>query len=720
MKRNILWILLALATAVQAASPAPAPIVLQPDQTQAEAAAVSARLLSRYHYEAMPLDDRMSEKIFDRYLKSLDPERVFFLQADIDQFSAARTLLDDAIAGQQLGTPFAIYTRYVRRVQERLSLARELLDKGFDFGIDEQYRYVRTDLPWAASEAEIDDIWRKRVKNDWLRLKLAGKDETEIRSTLDRRYETALTRSSRAKSSDVFQVFMNAYAASIEPHTSYLGPRASEDFAIAMKLSLVGIGAVLQERDDYVTIRELVAGGPASRSERLAVGDRIAGVAQAENTPFVDVVGWRVDDVVGMIRGEKGTTVVLDILPADAGPDAEHKQVVMVRDTINLEKQAASKSILELGSGDARKRVGVITLPTFYQDVDARRNGDDNYRSASRDVARLLSELKDEAVDGVLIDLRNNGGGSLDEAIALTGLFIHTGPVVQQRNAQGQIRIERDLIPGQAWSGPLGVLINRASASASEIFAAAVQDYGRGLIIGEQSFGKGTVQTLLDLDEMADSKTPTYGELKMTVAQFFRVSGGTTQLKGVTPDIALPSLADKDNFGESSYDNALPWTQVEAAPFTPEGQFSELLPTLTLRHEARITNDIDYRNLEEDVAELDTLRKRNEISLNENERRRERSMQETRLKAREVARAAAAGSTGDKAGPEDIAALRDDGLVAGERSLRAELDAEKSGKNRRDVLLDEAGAILGDMVELLQADTGLAARTPPAAGARVN
>ncbi len=718
MNRKLPWILL-LAASLAYGAPQPTP-ELAPTQTHAEAAGLSASVLSRFHYQSIALDDAMSQRIFDRYLKILDPERVFFVQADIDEFAGAQTALDDALLSQDLEIPYIIYRRYLERVHEHYGAARALLAKGFDFGRDETYQLVRTDAPWARSKAEIRDLWRKRVKNDWLRLRLAGKDDAAIRDTLDKRYEGAITRATRQKSDDVFQLFMNAYATAIEPHTSYLGPRAAEDFAIAMKLSLVGIGAVLQERDEYITIRELVPGGPASKSEQLAVGDRIVGVAQGENGAPTDVIGWRVDEVVALIRGTKGTTVVLDVLPAEAGPDAAPKRVAMVRDTINLEKQAASKSVIEFAGETGPQRIGVITLPTFYQDARARR-GDTNYRSATRDVARLLGELKAEKVDAVLFDLRNNGGGSLDEAIRLTGLFIDTGPVVQQRNAQGQIRVERDTDAGVAWDGPLGVLINRASASASEIFAAAVQDYGRGVIIGEQSYGKGTVQTLMSLDEMVQSDKTRYGELKVTVAQFFRVNGGTTQLRGVAPDIALPSMTDAEKFGESSYDNALPWTKIGAAPIASAGNVTEVLPVLLARHKQRVARDVDYGYLVEDIAELNALRKRGEISLNEAERRRERAAQEARLKARASGRSdtqAAAGGAATEdpsAASGPLAALRDDGLLAGERSLSAELEAEKARKDARDVLLDEAAHIVGDMAMLLQSDAALAARVLPKA-----
>jgi carboxyl-terminal processing protease len=706
MKLKTFWILCALATSLHAATPAPL-TPLRPVEAHALAAQASAELLSRFHYQNIPLDDAMSVKIFDRYLKTLDPDRVYFLQSDIDTFGAVRTLLDDAILQQKLDAPFAIFTRYTQRMRERLAAARQLLAGGFDFGQPDSYRYVRTDAPWATSEAELNEIWRKRVKNDWLRLKLAGKDDAAIRDMLDKRYERALTHSMRSKSDDVFQLFMNAYAESIEPHTSYLGPRASEDFAITMKLSLVGIGAVLQERDEYVTIRELVPGGPAARSEQLGIGDRIAGVAQDEKTPMADVLGWRVDDVVQLIRGTKDTKVVLDILPADAGPDGKLKRITLVRDTIKLEKQAAAKSVIEVGgSGDVKQKIGIITLPTFYQDVDARNRNDENFRSASRDVARLLAELKAEKVGSVLIDLRNNGGGSLDEAVRLTGLFIDRGPVVQQRNPKGQIRVEVDTDPGVAWEGPLGVLINRASASASEIFASAIQDYGRGIVIGEQSFGKGTVQTLLDMDEMAKSKQPIYGELKLTIAQFFRISGGTTQLRGVTPDIPLASLVDRERFGESSYDNALPWTQIEPADFKPVGSTRNLLPALSARHSARVATDTGYRALLEDIAEVEAIRKRTEISLNEAERRKEREAQEARLKAR-----AQTSTAGDDDADIALTLPRDDGLQAGERSLGAELAAEKSRKAARDVLLDEAAHIMGDLNTLTKAGANMARNT---------
>ncbi len=714
VQNKLLHIALALAFASTMATQAlaldaAAPPLLLPLPQQSQAANLSAFYLTRAHYKSMALDDAMSEKIFDRYLKTMDPEKLFFVQADIDQFAGARTKLDDAILNQDLNIPFMMFNLYEKRTVERLAYARELLKQGFSFDQKESYQYTREKEPWAKSEDEIRDLWRKRVKNDWLRLKLAGKDDKAIRETLQKRYDSSLSRVYKLKSEDVFQVFMNAYAMSIEPHTNYLGPKASEDFDIAMKLSLVGIGAVLQERDEYTVVRELVPGGPAAVSNKLAVGDRIVGVAQGEKGAFTEVMGWRIDDVVKLIRGNKNTKVLLDVLPADAGPDGKHKLIPLVREKISLEQQSAKKSILKINSGASTRQVGVISLPTFYEDFDARRKGDKDYKSATRDVARLLEELKKDKVDTVLIDLRNNGGGSLNEAIELSGLFIGKGPVVQQRNSQGNVRIEGDSRANLAWDGPLGVLINRGSASASEIFAAAIQDYGRGLVIGEPSFGKGTVQNMVDLDQVAQNDKPKFGGLKMTIAQFFRINGGTTQLRGVTPDINFPVTSDTENFGESSYDNALAWVQIKPAEYKPTGDLTDIVPMLQLRHEARAAKDKDFQYLLEDIAESKIQRKKNLISLNEAERRKERDVQEAKTRLREKTNDAKKDAKDKKADQQD------DGLQANERNLAADLAAEKARKDAKDVLLNEAANILGDEVDLLKSNRKLAARVLPGA-----
>jgi carboxyl-terminal processing protease len=663
------------------------PPVLAPLKQQEQAAQLSAQFLTRFSYKPVPLDDTLSANIMNRFINSLDPDRVFFQQADIDRFVSNSAKIDDAIKREDLQIPFSIFNIYEQRVVDRMNYARGLLKEKFDFGLREDYSLSRDKEPWPQSEADGNELWRKRVKADWLRLKLGGKTDAAIRETLDKRYENVLQRAYKYKSDDVFQSFMDAFATSIDPHTDYFGATASADFDISMKLSLVGIGAVLQERDDYTTIRELVPGGPAQLSGKLAVGDRITGVGQGEGGAVKDVIGTRLDEVVQMIRGEKDSIVRLDILRADAGADANHRTISLVRNKISLEKQAAKKAVLSIKDGNATRKIGVVTLPAFYEDFEARRKGDKDYKSASRDVAKLLEELKQENVDGVLIDLRNNGGGSLAEAIDLTGLFVGKGPVVQQRHADGKVEVETYDLPAPAWTGPMGVLINRGSASASEIFAAAIQDYGRGVIVGEPSFGKGTVQTVVNLDQVAHNTEPKFGELKVTVAQFFRVNGGTTQLRGVTPDIPLPGFSDPKSFGEASYDNALPWTQIRPAKYAPADSLMPLLQKLQSRHNDRVKSDPEFQRFSDDITELKAQREKGVVSLNETERRKELTAREDRLRSRE--------KIGDIVNPGD-----DDGLQANERSLNADIAMENARKNAKDVLLNEAASILADEADL--------------------
>ncbi|NEJ72829.1 tail-specific protease [Rhizobium phaseoli] len=678
-----------LAIVQSASAEVASPPVLAPLERQAQAAQLSAQFLSRYSYKPVPLDDALSARVMDQFIKSLDPDRMLFQQADIDKFMSDRSEIDDAIERKDLKIPFEIFNAYEQRVVDRMTYARGLLKQGFDFSTKEDYSVLREKAPWPQSQAESDELWRKRVKSDWLRLKLGGKTDAAIRETLDKRYDNTLERVYKFKSDDVFQSFMDAYSNSVDPHTDYFGAAASADFNVSMKLSLFGIGAVLQERDDYTTIRELVPGGPAQLSGKLAVGDRITGVGQGKDGAIKEVVGTRLDEVVQMIRGKKGSVVRLDILPADAGADATHRVVNLVRDKISLDKQAARKTVLSVKVGDIERKIGIITLPVFYEDFEAKGKGDKDYKSASRDVAKLLGELKEENVDSVLMDLRNNGGGSLDEAIDLTGLFIGNGPVVQQRAGNGKIEVKDSDFPAPVWAGPMGVLINRGSASASEIFAAAIQDYGRGVIVGEPSFGKGTVQTVVDLDQVVHNSKPEYGELKVTIAQFFRVNGGTTQLRGVTPDISLPGLSDPTSFGETSYDNALPWAEIKPAKYSPDDTLAKLLPTLQSRHDARVKGDPDFQRLLKDIADLKAQREKGIVSLNEAERRKEATARAERFKAR------AQESGGDDPGD-------DDGLESGERSLSADIAIENARKNAKDVLLNETADILADAVDLQQ------------------
>jgi carboxyl-terminal processing protease len=688
---------------------------LTPTSDEAQAAQLSARFLTRFHYDAQPLDDAMSARIYAAYLKLLDSEKVFFTQADLAKFAPLKTTLDDGIWNNDLSAPFSVFNLYVQRAVERMTYARSLLKQGFNFAADESYTFDRKDAAWPRDQAELDDLWRKRTMNDWLRLKLAGKSDADIRKTLDKRYAGYIERVKQLDGEDAFQSFMTAYAETTDPHTDYLGPRAAENFDIAMKLSLEGIGAVLQARDDYTQIRELVPAGPANKSGKIHVGDRIVGVGQGDKGPIVDVIGWRLDDVVNRIRGKKDTTVRLEIIPADLGVDGKHEVVSLVRKKVSIEEQAAKKKIIDIKDGDATRKIGVIELPTFYSDFGARSAGDKNYKSATRDVAKLLGELKLAGVQGVIVDLRNNGGGSLAEANSLTGLFIDKGPVVQVRDSKGEVEVQGDDDPGMAWSGPLAVLVNRGTASASEIFSAAIQDYHRGLVIGEPTFGKGTVQNLVDLDRFAQggSEKSELGELKMTIQEFFRINGGSTQLKGVTPDIAYPKNGDDKDFGESTYENALKWTQIPPADYQPVATLNAYLPQLEKLHSERVATSPAWKLMLDELAQYKTMRDKNSISLNLAAREAERKQQDA-IQSDFRARHKAIDGT-DALGDDDRSHL-DDGLNANERSLKSELKEEKESKKAKDVQLDETAHILFDAIGMIKADPRLAATVLPYGG----
>ena len=716
----LLLLPVAQAQAPSCAAPGSAPrraaaaFPLTPTPAQSEVAQLSARFLTRYSYEALPLDNAMSERVFKAYFDALDGEKLFFTQADVDRFASLRDGLDSAIWTGDMSGPFAIFNLYEQRVAERVAYARSQLAKGFDFNREESFDLDRRHAPWAKDTAALDDLWRKRVKNDWLRLKLAGQKDAEIRKTLDKRYANYLEQARELDGEDAFSTFMNAYAMANDPHTNYLGPRASENFDISMKLSLEGIGAVLERRDEYTQIREIVPGGPASRS-KLQVGDRIVGVGQGAGCPIEDVVGWRLDDVVALIRGKKDTVVRLEVLPADVGLDGKHEIITMVRKKVTIEEQAAKKKIIDIRDGDRTLKIGVIDLPTFYQDFEARRRGDPNYRSATRDVAKLLAELKKDRVDGVIVDLRNNGGGSLAEATELSGLFIGKGPIVQVRDNRGRVE-EEDSDNGRVWDGPLAVLVNRGSASASEIFAAAIQDYGRGLIIGENTYGKGTVQNLVDLDQVAQQPRGKLGELKMTIAEFFRVNGGSTQLKGVTPDVVFPQTINPKDFGESSYDNALPWSQIKPADYKPVANLKSLLPNLLMLHDARVAKSPAWQLMRDELAEARQLQAQTTVSLDFAVRDRERKAFEATqaaFKAREKTVDATARLVAPAAGAATAGTAADDGLQANERPLKNDLAREKARDVRRDTMLEEAAHILGDEVVMLKGDPRLAAIVLP-------
>ena len=698
----------ALASGGAIASSRSGAVTFAPTVEEAHAAQLVAGLLSdsQVHYRPEPLDDALSAQIFKRYLEALDGEKMFFAQADLDRFAPYRTTLDDAIKSEQLQPAFDIYTVFVQRVDDRIAFARSLIKQDFYFTGKDSWAYDRKDASWAKDGAALDDLWRKSVKNDVLRLKLAGKSMPEIRKTLDKRYAEISRRMHQRTGEDVFQTFMDSYALSLDPHTNYMDPRSTANFNIAMSLSLEGIGAVLQQQGDYVAVRSIVAGGPAANSGKIKVGDRFVGVGQGVSGPIEDVVDQRLDDVVQQIRGKANTKVRLEVLPGDAGVDAKPMIVTIVRQKIRLEDQAAKSRIIEAGTGAAKHRIGVIDLPSFYEDFEGRRTSDPNYASASHDVAKLLAQFKTQKVDGVVVDLRDNGGGSLDEARFLTGLFVGTGPAVQVREAGGHVDVLNDGVSRATWSGPLAVLVNRGSASASEIFAAAIQDYGRGLILGENTFGKGTVQNLMDLDRFSHPEGEHYGRVKMTVAQFFRVNGGSTQNKGVVPDLAFPASLDGKEFGESTYDNALPYSEIKAAGYRPLSRFANLVPRLLPLHNARVKGEREYQWWMQDYTEYRERTDKKTLSLNLAERTAERDHDEALRKQRAAERKRYGLAT------DDIARA-DDGLQADERNIAEEARLEKAAKDRISPLQREAAAILGDAINLLGSDTTLAEQVLP-------
>ncbi|UYB53057.1 carboxy terminal-processing peptidase [Xanthomonas sp. AM6] len=665
---------------------------------------------SRYAYRPRALDEATSKEVFKKYLETLDGSKQFFTQADVDRFAPFQTNLGANIASGQLEPAFQVFAVYRQRVDERIGYARKLLKQDFDFNGTEKFEYDRKDVPWPKDNQELDDLWRKSVMNDWLRLKLAGKKPEDIRKTLDKRYANLADSVKELKSEDVFQFFMNAYTNTVDPHTDYFTPRTAENFNQQMSLSLEGIGAQLQKQDDMVVIREVIPGGPAAVDGTLKAGDRIVGVGQGKSGQVEDVIGWRIDDVVAKIRGDKDTQVRLEYIPAEAGVDGKHRQLLLTRQKVRLAEQAAKAETIALPAKDGvpARRVGVIKLPAFYQDFEGRRRNASDYASATRDVAKLLAGFKTDKVDGVVLDLRNNGGGSLDEAIELTGLFIEQGPVVQVRESGGRVTVNSDDKPGVAWDGPLAVLINRGSASASEIFAGAIQDYGRGLVIGETSFGKGTVQNIVDLDRWPANETDRFGQVKLTIAQFFRVSGSSTQHKGVVPDIAFPASVDATEFGESTYDNALPWTRIAAVPHTQYGNFAPLLPRLETLHASRIASDKEFQWWEEDVQQFRTEAAKKYVVLNEAERRAEREKQDVQRKQRQEMRKQL-GLPLDPLADDSS----DDGLTGNERDIVKDAAREKLVDKRPDPLLRESAAILADALNLLEKDRPLSVQVLP-------
>jgi carboxyl-terminal processing protease len=581
---------------------------LKQETQHAKVAKRVSDLFSRSHYKYMPLDDALSEQVFNRYIEQLDFNRQIFMQSDIDKMKAYQFTFDDNLKFGQLDPVYEIYQLNLTRRFERFTYALSLLDNEIKFDTPEEYQFDRSEAPWAKDEQELNKLWELRVKSDALTLKLTDKKWPEIKTLLTKRYTYALKQLTQTESEDVFQTFMNAYAYTIEPHTSYLSPRNAERFQMEMNLSLEGIGAVLQLEDDYTVVRSLVPGGPAEKSKQLAKDDKIIGVGQ-QGEKIVDVVGWRLDDIVELIKGPKGTKVQLQILSGKAGET--NKVIEIVREEIHLEDREA-KSSVEVIDG---KNIGVITIPSFYIKL-------------SEDVERELAILAKKNVQGIVIDLRNNGGGALSEATLLTGLFIKQGPVVQVRDSRQEIAVQYDDDESIAYSGPLTVLINRNSASASEIFAAALQDYGRAIIIGEQSYGKGTVQQHRRIARYYDTNQDAVGSVQYTIAKFYRINGGSTQNKGVVPDITFPSGIDPEDTGESLAKNALPWDNIKSAKYNKVDDLQSKIEKLTAAHQQRIKKEVEFNYLASDIDEYRLDKDTKTISLDEKTRVAERKTKE--------------------------------------------------------------------------------------------
>ena len=694
-------------SAVAVAAPT---LALAPTEAQSATLKELVEVIEERHYASRRYDDGLSAQHFVAYIDALDPQRMFFDAGDIAEFSKWKLELDNAARSGNLDPAFTMFNRYHEKLKQRLERILATLPETlaqFDYSVEEYLVIDHSTMPWAADTSGLDDRWRKRLKNQALSLKMADKAPEEIPTTLERRYQNQLNRLDQYNAQDVFQIYANTLAEQYDPHTNYFSPRRAENFDINMSLSFEGIGAILQIDDEYAKVTRLVPAGPADKQGDLRPSDLIIGVGQGEDGPIEDVVGWRLDEIVDLIRGPRNTTVRIEVIPGKGKTD-QRRIVPIQRNEVKLEEQAAQKSIIEIeDSNNRQRRIGVIDIPAFYIDFEAYRRGDKNYRSTTRDVKRLIDELVAEGAEGLVIDLRDNGGGSLQEANQLTGLFIEYGPTVQIRSAESRIWRDGKRRRSNYYEGPLAVMINRLSASASEIFAGAIQDYGRGIVVGEQSFGKGTVQSLVPLQE---------GQLKITESKFYRISGDSTQHRGVIPDIDYPSIFDPTQIGESALDNALSWDQISPARFNRYHDYDSILPGLMALHQQRAANDPDYRYLEDQVEMARETRKVSALPLHESGRVAMRDEQEAKALAIENRRRTAKGiapldslASADGDNEENTATSMDETTAVSAEGDAVATEAPVEDEPS-DVLLLETGRILVDSMTM-RPDTSIAGRT---------
>ena len=706
MLRRILLVTFTAAVLACSAAPKPQQLVdgianIKPDEQQSLVAREVVTLIENYNYKKIKLNDSISSLILDRYIKALDPSKYYFLASDIKEFEQFRNNLDDDLRNGDLSAPFYIFNVYLKRYNEWVAFSLQNVKNKFDFSGNDKYVYDREKMPWIASRAALNEVWQKRLKYELINLQIAGTDNAKNVETLSKRYQNLKSQVAKVNNQDVFQTLMDAFTESIDPHTNYFNPTNATAFNEDMARSFDGIGARLSLENEVVKISEIIPGGPAFKSKQLNSGDRIVAVAQG-NGEFEDIIGWRIDNSVSKIKGPKGTTVRLKVIPA--GQDLSSKPVIisLVREKIILEDQSAKKSVKTIQQNGKAYKIGLITVPAFYADFKAASAGDPNYKSTTRDVRLLIDTLKNrDKVDAIMMDLRANGGGSLVEAIDLTGLFINRGPVVQVKDLKGRIDVSEDTNPGVAWDGPFAVMVDRLSASASEIFAGAIQDYGRGIVIGTQTYGKGTVQSSIDLNKLlnpsmlqrlaslinktavvkgeAAKEAPQLGQINLTMAKFYRVNGSSTQHKGVMPDVVFPSIYPLDKIGEDTEASALPWDVIPKSNFTPVADLTTLKTELVNRHKARMEQSTDYKLLVQDIADMQKRDKETAVTLNQAKLKAERDSLEAK-------------------------SLERTNMIRTSRGLPALKKGEKVKKEETyDFIEDESMKVIVDMIEMKKA-----------------
>lgn len=694
MLKRVLLIMFTAAALACSASPKSQKIVdgvnnIKPDEQQSLATRQIVSLIENYNYKKQAVNDSISSLVLDRYIKALDPSRYYFLASDIKEFEQFRTSLDDDFKAGDLSAPFYIFNVYLKRYNDRIDYSVVQIKSKYDFTQNDTYVYDREKMPWISSNGELDELWKKRIKYELVNLKIAGTDEAKNIETLTKRYQNLKSQAAKFNNQDVFQILMDAFTEAIDPHTNYFNPQRAEVFNQEMARSLEGIGATLQLENEVTKIVTIVPGSPAYKSKQLNAGDRIIAVAQGLNGEFEDVVGWRIDNTVSKIKGPKGTTVRLKVIPVGQELSSKPMIVTLVREKVILADQSAKKTVKIVTEGGKKYKIGIIELPAFYADFKAASAGDANYKSTTRDVRLLIDTLKRlDKVDAIIMDLRANGGGSLNEAIDLTGLFIDKGPVVQVKDYANNIRVNEDKDLGAIWTGPLGVMVDRLSASASEIFAGAIQDYGRGIVIGTQTYGKGTVQSSIDLNSLVDQSiltriaslfkkdvkgttvspqgngvildkngVPQLGQINLTMAKFYRINGNSTQHKGVMPDFTFPSIYPIDKIGEDTEPSALPFDMIRPSNYKVLQNLSLIKISLEKLHAQRMTNSVGYKILLDDVQSVKNREAETSVTLNEAKLKAERDQLEAKslahLNQMRAARGLPAVKKGDKADKED-------------------------------------------------------------------